>query len=340
MINVLTVLLLLVSCLLSQNNPNLYTSLSSKLYDANSKFKAFKNYETLGEEIQAYNTKSILLHKQGLYLESKADLSSDERNEYLASLRKLENQYIYIIRLLQQMLLNSINQNDYDTYIRVVNSGLADLWESHTVENQVIIFYQNNKHKGAINALEQLIHDKKLEHAAAQAQTQDGSGVYMMKRTVKKSGAYIDQENIPVGSQGGLEVTGNQTVAQSFTITQRGRLSAIDLIDIRHHRCMPSKSLYVSLVNMENGKLGPYSYYTRELHPNEISLTTKLFFGNRGPIVKPGEQYAIHLKTNAEPGGCTYGWGGDYETYNGGKTFINEMENKRDMKFRTYVLIN
>lgn len=148
-------------------------------------------------------------------------------------------------------------------------------------------------------------------------------------------GIYIDSENVPVGGSGGLEITNNQTVAQSFTMKHAGKLIAVDLIDLKLHRCTPSASLYVSLVNIHNGKLGEYSYYTRELHPNEISSTTRLNFGHYGPTVYPGDQYAVYLQTNAS--GCTYSWGGEYKTYDGGETFINQIPNFRDMKFRSYI---
>lgn len=340
MIKALLASALLFASLWGQNHPNLYPSLGNKLFDANAKFEAFLNYETLAEKVRSYNADSKSLREQGLSLESKGDITSDERNKYLASLRVLENDYITIIHDLQQMLLDSIRGNDYGTFVRISNSTIADLWQSHTIQRQAIAYYQQNKDKGNIDSLEQLIHNKKLEREAEMVQAQEENGVYISKKPVRKSGTVVDQEHFPVGGRGGLEITGNQTVAQSFTVTRRGRLIALDLIDIKHHRCAPTTSLHTSLVNMQNDRLGPYSYYTRELHPNEISPTTKLYFGHYGPIVKPGERYAIFLKTNAEPGGCTYAWSGDYETYNGGKTFINEIENIRDMKFRTYILMD
>lgn len=155
------------------------------------------------------------------------------------------------------------------------------------------------------------------------------------KQSIQSNEMFMDAENIPVGGSGGLEITDNQTVAQSFTITKKGRLIAVDLIDLKIHRCLPKESLYVSLVNIQNDQLGVYSYFTRELHSNEVTNTTRLYFGSYGPIVKPGEQYAVYLQTKAN--GCTYAWGGEYGTYNGGESFINKIQNKRDMKFRSYI---
>ena len=150
-------------------------------------------------------------------------------------------------------------------------------------------------------------------------------------------GHELDQENVPIGGSGGLEITRNQTVAQSFSISKPGKLSRVDVIDIRHHRCPPKESLYISLIDMSGDQLGQNTYYTREVYPHEVNGTISLEFGNYAPTVSKGDKYAIYLKTDAEPSGCTYAWGGGIETYDGGDTFINERKNIRDMKFRSYV---
>ena len=151
------------------------------------------------------------------------------------------------------------------------------------------------------------------------------------------TGDELDQENVPIGDSGGLEITSNQTVAQSFTVSKSGKLSRVDIIDIRHHRCPPQKSLYISLINMSGDALGQNTYYTREVYPHEVNGTISLEFGSYAPTVSEGDRYAIYLKTDADPAGCTYAWGGGFETYDGGDTFINGVKNLRDMKFRTYV---
>lgn len=327
-----------MTSLLVSGNPKLYAPLGDKLYDAPSRFDAFSRDEALHDTIRSYDIKSRSLRERGQSLDSKENISEDERGEYLSSLRILENDYDYIIHQLQRMLLDSIRHNDYDKFARIITNAPSDVWQSPSVRTEAIRFYQLHKPEGKIAPLEELIRDKTLAQRSETARLPDSDGVYVPKKRLKRSGMQIDQEHIPVGGRGGLEITANQTVAQSFSVARRGRLIALDLVDIKHHRCTPTKSLYVSLVTMENGRLGPYTYYTRELHPNEISPSTRLYFGTYGPMVNPGEQYAIYLKTSAEPGGCTYAWSGDYETYDGGKTFINEMENLRDMKFRSYIL--
>lgn len=253
------------------------------------------------------------------------------------TLRKLAKNYKNIVYSLQKIYLRSINNNDYTNFIKISNSGIDDILKSRNVLNKAKAYYQKNKDKGAVNFFNQLIYQNKF---ARQSYQEENDVILKKLHNTKKSSIYLDQENIPIGSRGGLEITKNQSVAQSFSITKDGRLVAMDIIDIKQHRCTPTKSLYVSLVKIEDGKLNAETYYTRELHANEISSTVKLIFGSDAPQVKVGEKYAIYLQTDAEPGGCTYAWGGGIDTYNDGETFINQRPNIRDMKFRTYISEN
>lgn len=68
--------------------------------------------------------------------------------------------------------------------------------------------------------------------------------------------AQVDQENAGPGG-GGLEITKNQTVAQSFTVGRAGELAEIDVLNLRHHGCAPNESLYVSVVAVEGTRLLP-----------------------------------------------------------------------------------
>jgi hypothetical protein len=88
---------------------------------------------------------------------------------------------------------------------------------------------------------------------------------------------------------------------------------------------------------MSGDALGQNTYYTREVHPHEVNGTISLEFGGYAPTVSKGDKYAIYLTTDAGPDGCTYAWGGGFDTYDGGDTFINGVKNLRDMKFRSYV---
>ncbi len=147
----------------------------------------------------------------------------------------------------------------------------------------------------------------------------------------------LDQRNDPPGGTGGMEITSNSTVAQSFTVGRDGQLVAVDAVDVRQHRCLPHKSLYMSVVQVDGDRLAPVTYATREFHPDEVSGSLHFALNGNGPRVHKGDQLAVMLESQAQPSGCTYGWGGTYESYPSGRAFINGSRNPRDMKFRTYV---
>ena len=325
----LKILFFLVNCLFGQDNPKIYALLGDKLFDANSKFMQLQCNQPLSNLIHNYNINSEHIRNQGLHVENP--------KKYLLSLRSLENDYKQIIANLKKKLIKSMENSDYKQFSILAKSGLTDIFGTPSLRKQVVEFYQLHKHIETINYLEKLSFDiRQLEAASlVKKQQQEQRKTTLQTQQVHR---FIDQENIPIGGRGGLEITKNQTVAQSFTIQNSGQLIGMDLVDIRHHRCTPSKSLHVSLIDMDQDSLGPHSYYTREVHSDEITQTIHLNFGRYGPSVKSGEKYAIFLSSDASPGRCTYAWGGGIETYNGGKTFINEHENVRDMKFRTYIL--
>lgn len=212
------------------------------------------------------------------------------------------------------------------------NVALLNGSSKEEVDKKEIVKKEENSTKQDDENLKQ---DTTNNQATESIKNPANAAVEVSKQSIQGNEMFMDAENVPVGGSGGLEITNNQTVAQSFTTTHKGRLLAIDLIDLKIHRCLPKESLYVSLVNIQNGQLGAYSFFTRELHPNEVTNTTRLYFGSYGPMVNPGEQYAVFLQTKAS--GCTYAWGGEYETYDGGETFISTIPNKRDMKFRSFI---
>lgn len=159
------IFLLLISfiSLFAQNNPTLYSSFGNKLYDANIQFTQFSNHELLSNNIHSYQLQCDKLRESAFKLESKTNIIDTERNDYLVSLRALEEIYMRIIQKLQHMLLKSIDSNDYDTFQQIANTPISDLWESSTLSRQAITYYQQHKDKGKIPSLEHLIKNQKIE---------------------------------------------------------------------------------------------------------------------------------------------------------------------------------
>lgn len=149
--------------LLAQNNPSLYSPLGNKLYDASSNFNIFIGYTPLSDDIRSYQTQCDALRNIGFELESKANITVKEKNDYLVSLRTMEQNYIRIIYDIQKILIKSINSNDYDTFQQIANAPIPDLWQSPSLTGRAIEYYQKHKEKGKILSLEELVKYQNIE---------------------------------------------------------------------------------------------------------------------------------------------------------------------------------
>lgn len=165
------IVLLLISfiSLFAQSTPHLFSSLGNKLYNANTQFNIFTDYTPLSNQIHSYQVQCDTLRENGFELESKANITDTERDNYLTSLRLLEENYIHIVRKLQHLLLKSIDSNDYNTFQQIANTSIHDLWQSSTLNRQAIAYYQQHKDKGTIQSLEQLIKNQKIEREVVSA---------------------------------------------------------------------------------------------------------------------------------------------------------------------------
>jgi hypothetical protein len=153
--------------LFGQNNPILYAPFGDKLYDANEQFSVFADHEVLSAQIRSYQVQCDTLRNIGLEMEAKAHITDTERNDYLVSLRGLEENYFRIIRKLQNLCLKSIGSNDYSTFRQIADTSLSDLWLSSSLSDQAIGYYQQHKNKGKIESIEQLIKTRQSERVVA-----------------------------------------------------------------------------------------------------------------------------------------------------------------------------
>lgn len=156
MSKILVLFMILCVSLFGNSNPRLYALLGDKLFDATARLEPFKSVDTLTMRIDEYQTQSGLVLHEGLALESSGTISSEDKKQYLRSLRDLEKYYSNIVGSLQQELLKSIKTSDYDSFKMICNSGIEDLFDDSTVQQQAITFYQANKSEGMIESIEQL----------------------------------------------------------------------------------------------------------------------------------------------------------------------------------------
>ena len=155
---------------------------------------------------------------------------------------------------------------------------------------------------------------------------------------------------IPSNHMGGLEVTANQSVAQTFTVSSDGILTGAAIVGINHHRCTPVEQLHVRLLATLNGLPSSQWFYENVVPPDAVPEkrgTIEIRFGPDGWPVGENEILALELSSIASPGGCTYGWDGDtLGNYPGGQTYIAHangqgwIENGRDMGFRVFLEVS
>jgi hypothetical protein len=327
-------LTLFAASLFAQSRPGLFAQLGDKLFAADAKFASLHCDQALEERIEQYGAQSERLRLHGLQLEADAPVSPQEAKNYLRSLRTLQNAYDSILRPLRQRVFESIKNDDYATFLRLADSALDGLFAPPSLQEKALDYYQRNKAKGTIVFLDEMQRRADAKHAARQ----NGP---LLAQAHKTAGERLDQENLAPDGKGGLEITRRQTVAQTFTITSSGKLTTVQIVDIRYHRCKPKTPLYVTLTDTRmNGEPGPYSLYSGAIPADEVSSPLLIELkGSSAPSVRPGERYALTVYSDAEPGGCTYAWGGGYRTYGRGAAFINGHENIRDMRFRTFVTV-
>lgn len=157
------ILATLVISLFGDSYPRLYSLLGDTLFDANSKLEQFKSIDSLTSKIETYQSKSSLILKQGLELESNESFTTAEKKKYLSSLRKLDSSYKNLIGALQQELLSSIKDNNYSKFTKLSNSSLTDIFDNKNILAQAIKYYTDNKKKGVLTSLDKLISDQKIK---------------------------------------------------------------------------------------------------------------------------------------------------------------------------------
>lgn len=124
----------------------------------------------------------------------------------------------------------------------------------------------------------------------------------------------VDQVYFP-STGNGLEITSNQSVAQSFLVQISGQLVSVELYQLRHHRGISSFDLRFDLFPLlPSGTPSGNSIATVIIPPSALTSSGMAYSVDlvaQHVIVTAGERYAIHLETLSPSGGATYAWAGD-----------------------------
>jgi hypothetical protein len=123
------------------NNPNVYPTLSSKIYNSLPKIKRLTTYPEfypLTESIVTYIKDVEETKQMGFAIDSG---KSKAKKEYLHKLRKLSKKYDFFKRSAEELLNRSIENKDYDLFVRIVDSGLIDMKRN---KEKILTFYKEN----------------------------------------------------------------------------------------------------------------------------------------------------------------------------------------------------
>ena len=136
--------ILLLSTLLFATNPKIYAALGDTIYNNAKKIELLKNYpeyEVFKEKIDNYLKEVKRTKSLGFAIESG---KSKENKKYLQSLRKLSKTNDFFVRIAQYKYKESMEKKDYDTFVRMVDSGLIDLERN---KKQILDFYDHHSHE-------------------------------------------------------------------------------------------------------------------------------------------------------------------------------------------------
>lgn len=159
----LFLLLLLPFLLYGQYHPKLYASLGERLFDAAGQFELLTTNPSLSTSIHAYRAEADRLHVRGMRFESQPNISVQERREYLSALRTLKMHYDSLIGSLQQILSESIKDDDYARFSQYARSDLDPLFDSDAVRHDAIAYYRTHRSRGTIPRMEQLIASQNVQ---------------------------------------------------------------------------------------------------------------------------------------------------------------------------------
>ena len=141
-------LLAFISIALYAQNPKVYSSLGDVIYDNLDKIESLKkidNYKTFSFKIDQYSKDVDKTKKLGFAIESGEMVKT--KLEYLDKLRELSNINDYFFRSAYISFEKSIDNQDNNLFIDIVNTGMID-----TKKNKVKILNYYNLHSEDINS--------------------------------------------------------------------------------------------------------------------------------------------------------------------------------------------
>ncbi len=150
----------------AEENPRTFAQLGTPLYESVQKLSKFSNITTLSSVIQDFSTKANTIREYGLNVDNTQD--TKEQKNYLLKLRKLQKNYDFTLHLLHDEIDKSIQNKDYNTFVKLTSCELDGLLKNRNLYNKAVEFYAQNKTKQVCKVLDKKIKNEKLLEETSQ----------------------------------------------------------------------------------------------------------------------------------------------------------------------------
>lgn len=165
------------------DNPKIYSGLGNVIYDdmeSISRLSDIKAMAKYNDSIAAYLEKCRAVRKSGFALE-KNQPTPAETKAYLNSLRSLEKEHAYFLRLTNSALLQTIQNNDYNGYSELIKSGLVDIEKN---SEDIVGFYLQNRNE--YNALAEVEDFMRYQEELQKRENQEEARRHSLYRSYKQ----------------------------------------------------------------------------------------------------------------------------------------------------------
>jgi hypothetical protein len=160
MIRFLLISLFIFTKLLSDENPKLFSSLATPIYDSTKPLLKCVDIKSLKDKIIKFNLDAQKVKKHGFKAQESQD--KGEIKLYLKELRALKKEYDYLLHLLEGCVDASIKNKDYELFYKLTSYDFDGFLKSKRLKERVLEFYAQNKDKKSSKILDKKLEEKKL----------------------------------------------------------------------------------------------------------------------------------------------------------------------------------
>ena len=159
-------ILLFIGFVHADKYPETFSKLGTPLYLSAQKLSSLDDTNSLTTSINSFCIEAEKDKKEGFYVD-KSNAEKDKKN-YLLQLRKLQKKYDYILHLVHKEINKSIDNQEYEIFVKLTSHELDGLLENSTIRAKAVEFYNKNKTKKLCRIIENKIYNDKLYEATSE----------------------------------------------------------------------------------------------------------------------------------------------------------------------------